>query len=339
MTDKAERTGPVRMEDVARRAHVSPTTVSRTLCTPEKVSPLTRRRVLRAIRAIGYVHNLVAGSLASKRTKVIAAIVPGIDNPVYGKTILGASEVLRKSGFHLLLGHHEFSLAQEERLIAALLGRRPDGVILHGRRHSPGALRLLEGAGVPIVELGDLAGRPLDMVVSYSNYDAGKALTACLVRRGYQRIAIVCLPRRQSERHYQRWRGYRAALRESGRSYSPTRVVETTLGYRKGAEALLTLLQRDPRIDAVFFTSDVIAVGAELECLRRGWSVPGRIAIAGFDDQDIASETVPALTTVRVFRREIGALAGQMLLDRLDGKTVDPRIVDVGFRLIEREST
>ncbi len=338
MVHQAEHHGPARMEDVARRAHVSLTTVSRTLSLPEKVSPLTRRRVLRAIKALGYVHNLVAGSLASRRTRVVAAIFPGIDNPAYGKTILGASEVLRKSGFYVLLGHHEFSPSEEEHLVAAFLRRRPDGLILHDRQHTPEALRLLRGAGIPIVELGDLAGPPLDMVVSYSNYEAGKALTAYLVRRGYRRIAIACLPRRQSGRHYQRWRGYRAALRESGQSYSAARVVEASLGYRQGAEALRTLLNRDPRIDAVFFTSDVLAAGAQLECLRRGWNVPGRVAIAGFDDQDIASQMVPALTTVRVPRKEIGGLAAQMLLDRIDGKAVDPKVVDVGFQVIERAS-
>jgi LacI family gluconate utilization system Gnt-I transcriptional repressor len=293
---------------------------------------------LRAIKAMGYVHNLVAGSLASRRTRVVAAIFPGIDNPAYGKTILGASEVLRKSRFHLLLGHHEFSPSQEENLIAAFLGRRPDGLILHDRRHTPEARGLLKGAGIPIVEVGDLAGPPLDIVVSYSNYDAGKAMTGHLARQGYREIAMVCLPRRESGRHYQRWRGYRAALHEAGLAYNARRVVETSLGYHQGGKALLTLLNRDPSIDAVFFTSDVLAVGALLECLRRGWNVPGRVAIAGFDDQDIASEVIPSLTTVRVPRKEIGGLAAQMLLDRFDGKAVDPKILNVGFQVIERDS-
>lgn len=327
-----------RMEDVARRARVSVATVSRTLSDPEKVSPLTRRRVVSAIKGMGYVHNLVAGSLASKRTRVVAAIFPGIDNPAYGKTIVGASEVLLKSHYHLLLGHHEFSPSQEEHLVTAFLGRRPDGLILHDRRHTLETRRLLRGAGIPTVEVGDLAGPQLDMVVSYSNYDAGKAMTSHLARRGYRQIAMVCMPRRESGRHYERWRGYRAALKEAGLAYSPARVVEVNLGYRHGAEALLALLGRDPQIEAIFFTSDVLAVGALLECLRRGWKVPGRVAIAGFDDQDIAAEVIPPLTTVRVPRKDIGARAARMLLDRLDGKMVDPKVVNVGLQVIERDS-
>ena len=270
-----------RMEDVARRAGVSVTTVSRTVRTPEKVSPRTRQRVVRVIRTLGYVHNLVAGSLASHRTHVIAAIVPNIDNPAYGKSIQAAAELLRRNGFHLLLGNHGFLKGEEEHLVAAFLGRRPDGFILHGRRHTEAAKRMLTCAGIPIVELGELSCRPLDMVVSYSNFAAAKAVTTYLAKRGYQRIGIACTYMRVSERQYQRWRGYRAALREHGMRYSPKHVAETTFGYRQGAEALLMILKQDPDVDAVFFTGDVMAVGAELECLRRGWKVPEKIHFWG----------------------------------------------------------
>jgi LacI family transcriptional regulator, gluconate utilization system Gnt-I transcriptional repressor len=330
--------GALRMEDVARQARVSLATVSRTLSMPAKVSPQTRRRVWRTISATGYVHNLVAGSLASKRTHVVVAIVHSIDNPVHGITLHATAEILRTSGLDLLLGQDGFSPSQEEKVIAAFLARRPDGFILHSRRHTPQAIRLLKSSGVPIVELGELTGRSLDMVVSYSNYDAAKTLTTYLIKKGYERIGFVCSGKELSECQYLRWCGYRAALREHGRPYSPSRVVETGRGYHLGAEALSTLLNRDPSIDAVFFTADVMAGGAELECLRRGWRAPERIAIAGFDDQEIAREAFPALTAIRIPREEIGRLAGQMLLDRLHGKEVTPKIVDVGFRLIDRES-
>ena len=336
---KGPRGGAARMEDVARRARVSTATVSRTLRSPEKVSERTRRRVQLAVRDLRYVHNLVAGSLAGSRTGIIAALVPTFDNREYAKTIHATAEVLRAAGYDLLLGHHGFSVNQEEALIAAFLGRRPDGFFLHGRRHTPGAVRLLRGAGIPVVESGDLAGRPIDMVVSYSNFDAAKALTDRLVRKGYRRIALVCAPRRESERHYRRWLGYRAALEMRDVAYSAQRVVETAaLGLDHGAEALTRLLVKDPHIDAVFFTSDVLAIGALFECQRRGWPVPDRVAIAGFDDQDIAGRTVPTLTTVRLPRDEIGRLAGQMILDRLAGKETKSAVVNVGFQLMERDS-
>jgi LacI family gluconate utilization system Gnt-I transcriptional repressor len=327
------------MKDVARRAHVSTATVSRTLRYPERVSQRTRHRVQQSIKVLGYVNNLVAGSLVTNRTKIIAALVPTFDNRDYSKTIHAMAEVLHSAGYHLLLGHHGFSLEREESLIAAFLGRRPDGFFLHGRRHTPSAIRLLQNASIPVVESGDLEGRPIDMVVSYSNFEAARELTSHLVQKGYRRIALVCAPWRESERHARRWRGYRAALQAHGMVYSARRFVQTAaLGMDHGAEALTTLLDRDPRIDAVFFTSDVMAVGALLECQRRGWKIPDRVAIAGFDDQDIASRTVPPLTTVRLPRYEIGRLAGQMILDRLTGRNVRPKVVNAGFQIMDRKS-
>lgn len=211
------------MADVAQRAGVSLVTVSRTIHHPDLVVEKTRRKVLRAITETGYVQNLVAGSLASKRTNVIAAIVPTLNNLAYGMSLHAVGEVLRKSGYHLLLGTDNFSAGEEESLIATFLGWRPDGIFLHRCRHTPAAVRLMRNAGIPVVETGDLTPRPLDMVVSYSN-------------------------------------------------------------------------------------------------------------------QEIAAKLAPSLTTVRVPREEIGYRAGGMLLDRVHGRAVKFRSVDVGFQIVDRDS-
>jgi LacI family gluconate utilization system Gnt-I transcriptional repressor len=318
---------------------VSKVTVSRTLHCSEKVTEKTRRRVLQAITAVGYVKNLVAGSLASNRTNVIAAIVPTLTNAAYGTSVHAMAEVLRQNGFHLLLGTVDFSLAEEESLIATFLGRRPDAMYLHACRHTPAARRLLRNAGIPVVEVGDLIRHPIDMVVSYSNFEAAKSATIYLLSKGYRRIAFVSAFKRENERHFNRWRGYCAALRENEIPYDPALVLEEPFAFHFGAEALLTLLNRTPDIQAVLFASDLWAVGALLECSRRRWSVPGRVAIVGFGDQEIAREIVPQLTTVRLPFEEVGRVAGQKLLDRLHGQSVKPKIVDLGFKLIERAST
>ena len=230
--------GQARMEDVARRAGVSIVTVSRALHQPDKVSERTRRRIQRAITATGYVQNLVAGSLASKRTNVIAALVPTLSNLAYGMSVHSMVEVLRKNGFHLLLGTVGFSVAEEQSLIATFLGRRPDGIFLHGCRHTPEARRLLLHAGIPIVETGDLTHRPLDMVVSYSNFEAAKAMTAYLVAKGYRRIAFASAPIHENERHFHRWRGYRAGLHKHGIPYRPASTSSFKCPFRgRGAAA------------------------------------------------------------------------------------------------------
>lgn len=334
----SRRTGRARLEDVARLAKVSTITVSRTLRAPDKVAEKTRRRVLQAVRTVGYLPNLVAGSLASNRTRVIAAIVPTVTNPVFGRTLHAVEEVLRDQGFHLLLGNGGTSPMEEHSMLSALLARRPDGLFLHNTRHTPVTLRLLREAGIPVVETGDLTCRPVDMAVSYSNYDAGKSMTAYLLSRGHRRIGFVSAPPGTNERARQRRRGYLEALRQAGIAPDPSLIIEAVLGLRQGAEALLALLGRKPPVQAVFFAGDMWALGALLECQRRGWSVPGRVAVAGFDDQEFAAEAIPPLTTVRIPRAEIGRQAGQMLMDQLSGRPIPAKVVDVGFQIVARAS-
>ena len=327
------------MRDVARLAKVSAITVSRVLRSPDKVSEDTRRRVLAAVRKIGYVPNAIAGSLSSSRSNIIAAIVPTITNPVFADTVHAMAAVLRGHGYHLLLGQSGASPAEERSLIATFLARRPDGLFIHGGLHSPEVRALLLKAGIPIVEAGNLRKQPLDMVVSYSNFAAAEAMTAHLIERGRRRIGFVSAHRRDNDRAQARLRGYTAALQRRGVAVNERLVLETTLGLQQGAAALNELVSREPALDAVFFAGDVLAVGALFECQRQGWRVPQRVAIAGFDDQEIAAQVSPALTTISVPRRDIGERAAAMLLARLSGQKVQPEVVDVGFRLVVREST
>lgn len=326
-----------RMQDVARLAKVSAITVSRVLRSPDKVSENTRQRVLEAVRKIGYVPNAIAGSLSSNRSNIVAAIVPTITNPVFADTIHAMAAVLREHGYHLLLGQSGASPAEERSLIETFLSHRPDALFIHGGLHSPEVRAMLAKSGIPIVEAGNLRKQPLDMVVSYSNFAAAEAMTEHLIARGRRRIGFVSSQRRDNDRAQARRRGFGAALKRHGLEDDERLVLETTLGLRQGAEALVELVSREPQLDAVFYSGDVLAAGAIFECQRRGWAVPGKLAIAGFDDQEIAAEI--SLTTVAVPRAEIGRRAAQMLLARLDGKAVDQAVVDVGFQLKVRAST
>ncbi len=337
-TTKSERR-PAKMRDVAMRAGVSVITVSRALSQPEKLAAATRARVLQAVQELGFVPNTVAQSLSSNRTKMFAAIVPNIGNPIYARTIYAMGEVLLRHDLQIMLGNSGFLPAEEERILLPFLARRPEGIMLHNRQHTAVVRNMLRNSGIPVVETGDLDGSPMDMLVSYSNADAARAMTNHLLDRGYRQIGFVSTPVRTNNRHFLRRQGFFSALSARELAVNPRHILEVEFGLRSGAKALDTLLTRDPRIDAVFFASDVLAVGASLECLRRGWAVPDRIAIAGFDDQEIASEAIPRLTTIRVPREEIGHYAAEMLVGRLGGQKIEKRIVDVGFKLIVREST
>jgi LacI family gluconate utilization system Gnt-I transcriptional repressor len=329
------RTRRTRIEDVANAAGVSAITVSRALREPHRVAEKTRRTVLRAIARLGYVPDLVAGSLASHRSRIVGAIVPTVAGAMFADTVQGMSDALRAEGYQLLLGAHGYDLAAELALVQAFIGRRADGLILTGVQHAPATRRILAASGVPVVETWDIGRTPLDMTVGFSNFRAAKAMAEHLVARGYRRLAFVSGPLRAHDRSRPRRDGFRAGA--SGVALVELHMADGS-DMRSGAKAIVELLARDARIEAAFFVNDTMAAGALMECARRGWPTPGRVAIAGFGDFEVAAAVAPGLTTVRISGYEIGRRAALMLTLRLAGKEVLPATVDLGFEIVARDS-
>ncbi|MAY63913.1 MAG: LacI family transcriptional regulator [Rhizobiales bacterium] len=329
-----------RMRDVAKRAGVSAMTVSRALKEPSKVSPEMLERVLNAVKEIGYLPNHLASSLSSNRSTTIGLIVPSIDNSIYTQTVKGLSDVIKRSGFQLMIAESGYDTNEEEELITAFLTHRVSGLVLHSTEHTPQAIQKIKKAEVPVVENGNIPAQPLDMVVSYSNHDAAYAMTMHLGRLGYKNIAFASLHSTHNDRSRDRLAGYHHALRDLGLEPNPKLIVETSRGLAAGAEAVTRVVHSVPEVDALFCAGDVLAVGALFECQRRGWSVPDRIAIASFDDVDLLRHVSPTVTTLRLPRYDIGERSGQMLLSRIiDGaEHLRGSVVDVKFEVIQRES-
>ena len=331
---------PSRMADVARLADVSVITVSRVLREPNRVAESTRTRVLEAVKTIGYVPNLVASSLKSRRSGIVAAIIPSVAHSIVSEVIRGMNSVLKTEGLHLLLGDSGFSPQEEEELVAAFLARRPDAIYLTGTTHTRNTHQMLDAARIPVVEAGNLADSPIDMSVGYSNREAARAMTHTLIGRGRRRIGYVGqIGRDVVDRVQDRYNGYRDALSQNGIAFSPQLMAEVELSYRGGAAGMTALIENGCDVDAVFCTSDVIAVGVLFECQRRGMAVPERIAITGMDDQEIASQCVPAISTVKIPRYEMGRRAAEMICARLAGTVITENSIDLGFSLVLRETT
>lgn len=332
------RQRPVRMVDVALIAGVSAITVSRTLLTPEKVTPDTRRTVEKAIKKCGYLPNRVAGSLAANRSHTVAVIVPTISNSLFADTVQGITDLLEQHGYHVFLGTSNYDIKEEESLVSAFLERRADAMVVTGVTHSPMTKRLLRNAGVPVVEMWNIAPRPIDTLIGFSNFEAARKMTLFLASRGYRNIGFLGGITTNNDRTSDRERGYLAALEELGIAGVEKRIVRTPFDFRMGGAAIAELVSKNPSLDAVFAASDVLAIGAILECNRCGWSVPGKIAIAGMDDSALGGQLSPKLTTVRIPRYEIGTVVGKHLIERLRGQVNGKRIVDLGFEIVERES-
>jgi LacI family gluconate utilization system Gnt-I transcriptional repressor len=328
------------MADVAREAGVSAQTVSRALRSPTSVSAQAYRRITEAIQQTRYIPNLAASHLAAGRSNTVAAIIPLLSASVFAETVQGLNDVLLAEGYNLLLGHTDYRLGREEALVQLLSGRRPDGFFLIGTHHSQATRTLLRATQAPVVESWGWTERPIDMLVGFSNRAAMEAMVGHLVGRGYRRLAVAGVLRPGDDRARERLAGFREAVARLLPD-EPLRQLASTdrpASMATGAFLLETLLERSPEIEVIAFTSDVFASGALLACQRRGLSVPGDMAIAGFGDYEIAEQLVPALTTVAVPARKMGQVAAQLLLDTLQNGTPARRSVDLGFTMRPRAS-
>ncbi|MEX2540652.1 MAG: LacI family DNA-binding transcriptional regulator [Trueperaceae bacterium] len=331
--------GRATLDDVARLTGVSAITVSRALRSPELVASQTREKIQEAIAEIGYIPNLVAGSLASIESRTIAAIVPTLENSIFAEMLQGMVDVLHGRGYQLILGSNNYDLDEEEALVRAFLARQVEGMILTGAAHSGGTTALLDMAHLPVVETWSLLGSPSAGSVGFSNFQAAYRTVEHLHERGYRELAFVSAPVGNNDRASERRKGFVQALEDLGLRKRPDTFLTSSFGLRAGAEALGVILERRPETDAVFFANDTLAAGAILEAHRRDLAVPGDVAIAGFDDLEIASQVIPSLTTVRVHRHALGSKAAQLILDTLDGHRVESRNLDLGFEIVVREST
>jgi LacI family transcriptional regulator, gluconate utilization system Gnt-I transcriptional repressor len=336
-TKRAPRpgTGGITLSDVASLAGVSAITVSRALNTPAAVSPETLERVRSAISRSGYVPNLIAGGLASNRSRLVAALVPTIAGPVFLETIQALTDALAEAGCQLMLGQSGYGGAREDALIDAIVGRRPDGIVLTGIMHSPEGRRRLLASGIPIVETWDITPTPIDMIVGFSHEKVGAAVADYLYDQGFRRPGVVIA---EDQRALRRRAGFEARLAELGVHGIPVCTVPAPSSLANGRAGFADLRARHPDIDVVFCGSDVIAHGVITEAQALGLSIPGDVAVMGFGDLPFAAFTHPSLSTVRIDGTSIGRQAARFILDVAENRDVGARVRDLGFLIVKRAS-
>lgn len=326
----------VTMGDVARLAGVGKITVSRALRTPSKVSAETLERVQKAVMDLGYVRDETAGALSSQRSRVVGALVSTLEQPVFASTIRGLEEGLSAGGLQVLLGSTRYEPEKEALMVSTLLGRRPDALILTSTRHTNATRRLLDTAGIPVVELWELPDQPVFAAVGFSNRAAMHDLTRHLIDNGRRRPVFLRTAGASDTRADLRETGYRDALqgRPARVHFVPPKDDRTGPDY--GARGLGEVLQHWPDTDAVICVSDALAVGALCEARRRGIDVPGALAVTGFGDTDVASAAALDLTTVRIDGAAIGQEAARLTLAATAGEPLPQRIVDLGYTVMRR---
>ena len=338
--DKLHTPRPVvTLRDVARHVGAGTMTVSRALHKPEMVSAPLRAKILAAVEELGYIRNRFAGGLASGTARIVPVIIPTLLHPVYIPFLDGVYSVLSPRGYQVILGTTEYLSETEEHLVGAFLGSFPDALLISGVDHSVKTRQLLERSRVPLVEAMDLADHPIGMNVGFSHYKVGVAVADYFHQKGYKRIAYAGTRTEIDLRSVKRIAGFQQTLKDLGLPHHFIQRSDEPFSIGLGRRLLGDLLRLHPDTQAIFFANDDLAAGAIFECQRRGIRVPDQLAIMGFNDQDIAESMVPSITSIATPRRKIGELAAQLLVRQIENHPIEERQVDVGFSIVERETT
>lgn len=325
------------IEDVARIAQVSIATVSRCLHRPEMVSPDTRDRVMAAVAQTGYTLNTAAQGLRQRRSNTVLVVVPDIGNTFFSEVLSGIEAVARAAGLTMLIGDTGFDRDREAALVRYLVNGRADGALLLVAPLDDWFLRAANARGVaPVVMISEPGPQPGAVSVSIDNEAAAEAAVRHLIAAGHRRIAHLAGPGNTGLTRL-RHAGYARALAEAGLPVEHALVLPGDFTLASGRAAFARFAALDPRPTAIFCANDETAMGFVAAAHRTGVRVPDDVSVVGFDDIHFAKAFLPALTTIRQPRAEMGAAAMRLLLDILAGEAPAP--VRLPWEMVVREST
>ena len=335
---KSRSSGRITLDDVALSAGVSRITASRALRGARTVGAELVARVAEAAAALGYVPDPAARALASARSHTVVVLIPLLSNNLFVDLLEAVHRALHPAGYQILIGVTHYQPEEEEALLASYLAHRPAGLLVTGFDRTEKCRALIANSGVPCVHLMETSTDPAVHCVGFSQAQAGRAMTEHLLGTGRRRIAFVAA--QLDPRVMQRLDGYRQAMTAAG-CHDPALewLSPQPSSLALGGQLLETQMRAHPDVDGVFFCNDDLAQGGLLAALRLGIKVPQRVSIAGFNDLAGSDQMLPALTTIRTPRVEIGESAAQMLLQLMRGEPVAQSSVNVGWQLIQREST
>jgi LacI family transcriptional regulator len=324
------------LNDVAREAGVSIATVSRALSQPDLLRAETLERVRTVAQRLGYRPDRAARALASGRSSTVGVVIPTLNSPIFAATLQEMQRTLAEAGFQLLVASHEYDPAGEYAAIDKLFAHGIDGLVLVGGSRPDATWRLVEAAGVPVVQMW--CGRREHACVGVDNHKAGVLAARHLLALGHVRIGVITGHRRHNDRQRERMRGIRETLAGAGVPMPAAYLTEQPLSVPGGRVGCGILLELAERPTAIIGAVDVIAIGAMAECRARGIAVPGQMSVAGIDNVELSAHVFPSLTTVDIPSTDIGAETARRMLSRIADAGPAEHLV-LPIELVERHST
>lgn len=306
------------LRDVSEASGVSEMTVSRVLRNRGDVSAATRDKVLTAAKELGYVPNKIAGALASQRVNLVAVIIPSLSNMVFPEVLGGISHVLEDTELQPVVGVTDYLPEKEEKVLYEMLSWRPSGVIIAGLEHTEASRAMLQASGIPVVEIMDTDGDPVDAMVGISHRRAGREMAAAILKAGYKKIAFLGTKMPLDHRARKRFEGFTEVLAKSGVEVVDREFYSGGSALAKGREMTEAVLERSPDVDFIYYSNDMIGAGGLLYLLEKGIDVPGQIGLAGFNGVELLQGLPRQLATMDACRREIGTKAAEIIAARVN---------------------
>ena len=307
------------LRDVSEASGVSEMTVSRVLRGRGDVSATTREKVLKAAKELGYVPNKIAGALASQRVNLIAVIIPSMSNMVFPEVMTGINEALENSEFQAVVGVTDYLPEKEENVLFQMLSWRPSGVIIAGLEHTDVSRQMMIASGIPVVEIMDIDGTPIDCAVGISHRRAGRKMAEAISKAGYKRIGFLGTKMPLDHRARKRFEGFTESLAKSGVEIADQEFYSGGSTLAKGRDMTREMLERNPDLDFLYYSNDMISAGGLLYLLEQGANIPDEIGLAGFNGVELLKGLPIELATMDACRKEIGYKAAQIIRSRLDG--------------------
>jgi LacI family transcriptional regulator, galactose operon repressor len=334
------RAMPVTLKELAARALVHPSTISRVANHDPslRIAPATRSRIEALLRETEYRPNGVARGLKLRQTLVLAVVIPDITNPFFAALFRGIEDGAAPRGYNVLLCNTDGSPERQRSHLQSLTARRVDGVILASTVLKDPAVRWLRHQRTPYVLVNRFSDEALDPFVGSDDVTGARLATQHLVGLGHVRIGHLAGQTTVST-GVQRRRGYQSALAEAGLASDPELLVDSGFTEDGGAEATAGMLALKHPPSAIFAVTDMTAVGAYSTARRLGLRIPEDLAIVGYNDIPLASRLIPGLTTVHVPIHELGSAAARMLLDQIETRELQPKRVVFAPQLVVRGST
>ncbi len=327
MNNQSNRT--LTLRDVSEASGVSEMTVSRVLRNRGDVSDATRERVLAAAKALGYVPNKIAGALASQRVNLVAVVIPSMSNMVFPEVMSGISDSLEETGLQPVVGVTGYSRDKEEQVLYEMLSWRPSGVIIAGLEHSEASRAMLSASGIPVVEIMDTDGTPVDSVVGISHRRAGEKMAQAILKDGYEHIAFLGTKMSTDHRARKRFEGFTEALAKAGVEIEDREFYSGGSALVKGRDMTREVLERSPDLDFIYYSNDLIGAGGLLYMLEQGYDIPGQMGLAGFNGLNLLKGLPRELASMDACRYEIGKTAADIISRRVaeDGERQSERVV------------